>query len=107
MWADAAVAKMTRDERLMFVGLITIADDEGRLAASAASLQGALYPNDSDVTPRLVKKWRDGIVEKVRNVQMYAHEGVEYLSFSRWERYQKPSHPTPSKFPKAPREVRE
>lgn len=103
MWADAAVAKMSRDERLMFVGLITIADDEGRLAASAASIQGALYPNDVDVTPRLVRKWRDGVVEKLANVQLYAYDGVEYLSFRRWERYQKPSHPTPSKFPKAQR----
>lgn len=94
---------MTRDERLMFVGIITIADDEGRLAASPAALQGAVYPNDHDVTPRLVRKWRDGIVEKLANVQLYVHEGVEFISLRRWERYQKPSHPSPSKLPKPSR----
>lgn len=99
MWRDPAVAKMTREERLMFVGIITIADDEGRLAASPAAIQGALYPNDCDVTPRLVRKWRDGLVEKLGNVVLYTHDGVEYVSLKRWERYQKPSHPTPSKLP--------
>jgi hypothetical protein len=103
MWRDPAVAKMTRDERLMFVGLITIADDEGRLNASPAALQGALYPNDTTTTPRAVRKWRDGLVAKLANVQLYEHQGVEYISLRRWERYQKPSHPTPSKLPKPSR----
>lgn len=94
---------MTRDERLMFVGIITIADDEGRLAASPAALHGALFPNDSNVTPRLIRKWRDGLVAKLANVQLYSHEGVEYVSLKRWERYQKPSHPTLSKLPKPSR----
>ena len=103
MWRDPAVAKMTRDERLMFVGIITVADDEGRLSASPAALQGALYPNDADVSPRLVRKWRDGIVAKLPNVVLYAHDGVEFIAFKRWERYQKPSHPTQSKLPNPPR----
>lgn len=103
MWRDPAVSKMTRDERLMFVGLITIADDEGRLAASPAALQGALYPNDPSVSPNRVRRWRDGIVAKLPNVHLYAHDGVEYVSLRRWERYQKPSHPTPSKLPKPSR----
>lgn len=103
MWRDPAVAKMTRDERLMFVGIITIADDEGRLAASPPALQGAVFPNDPDVTPQEVRTWRDGVVSKLPNVVLYAHEGIEYISLKRWERYQKPSHPTPSKLPKVPR----
>lgn len=103
MWRDPAVAKMSRDERLMFVGIITIADDEGCLAASPAAIQGAVFPNDSAVTPRLVRKWRDGVVAKLANVHLYTHEGVEYISLRRWERYQKPSHPTPSKLPKPSR----
>ena len=105
LWRDPAIAKMTRDERLLFVGLITIADDEGRLAASPAALQGAIYPNDSHVTPALVRKWRNAVVDKLANVVLYKHEEVEFISFKRWERYQKPSHPTPSKLPAPARGV--
>lgn len=107
MWRDPAIAKMTRDERLMFVGLITIADDEGRLAASPAAIQGAVFPNDSDLTPKDIQHWRDGVVKKLTNVHLYTHEGIEYLSFKRWERYQKPSHATPSKLPKPTRGAHE
>ena len=103
MWKDPAVAKMTRDERLLFIGIITVADDEGRLAAAPAALQGAIYPNDPGVTPAIVKKWRDALVAKAPNVVIYQHEGIDYISFKRWSRYQKPSHPSQSKLPKPPR----
>lgn len=103
MWADPSVSKMTRDERLLFVGLITVADDEGRLTASPAALAGGIFPHDSDVTPNVVRKWRDGIVSKLKNVVLYTHEGIEFISLQRWERYQKPSHPTPSRFPRPTR----
>lgn len=102
MWSDPGIAKLTRDERLLFVGIVTIADDEGRLCASPASLVGAIYPNDS-LSPKTVMKWRDGIVEKMTNVVLYEHEDVEYISFKRWERYQKPSHATASKLPRPSR----
>lgn len=107
MWSDPGIAKLAHEERLLFVGIVTIADDEGRLCASPASLQGAIYPNDPGVTPGVVKKWRDGIVAKLANVVLYEHEGIEYVSLRRWERYQKPSHPTQSKLPKPPRGAQE
>lgn len=108
LWQDPAVAKMTRDERLLFVGIITIADDEGRLVASPAKLQGAIYPSDNgDVTPKRVKAWRDALLAKNPNVQLYERDGIEYISLRRWERYQKPSNATPSKLPKPPRTSRE
>ena len=102
MWADPAIAKMSHAERLLFIGMVTIADDEGRLPASASYLAGAIFPNDSQA-PRSVRRWRDSVVEKAPNVLLYQHEGVDFISLARWERYQKPSHPTPSKLPKPSR----
>lgn len=108
MWRDPAVTRMSRDERLMFVGIITIADDEGRLSASPAALMGAIYPNDSDgMSLALVREWRDAIVKKLPNVHLYEHDGVEYISLRRWDRYQKPSHASQSKLPPPPRGSRE
>ncbi|GAI96303.1 unnamed protein product, partial [marine sediment metagenome] len=35
-------------------------------------------------------------------LQLYQNAGEEYLYFRKWPRYQKPSHPQPSKLPKPP-----
>lgn len=104
MWQDASIAKMSHEERLLFVGMISVADDEGRLCASPSSLLGAIFPNDNGhVTPRQVQSWRDGVASKCPNVVLYEHEGLAYISLKRWERYQKPSHASPSKLPKPSR----
>lgn len=103
LWQDEAVTKMTRDERLLFVGMVTIADDEGRIVGSPAHLLGAIYPYDEDVTPKKIREWRDGVCSKNPNVVCYVSGGHEYLAFLRWAEWQKPSHPIRSKLPKPPR----
>lgn len=82
------------------VGLITIADDEGCLIASPARLQGAIFPNDTDVTLRRVLAWRQAVLKKNANVELYTVDDIEYIRLLRWDRYQKPSHATPSRLPK-------
>jgi len=71
---------MTRDERLLFVGMITIADDEGRLVASPAHLLGAIYPHDTNITPAKVRAWRDAVCEKNPNAQLYESGGRDYIA---------------------------
>ena len=100
IWEDDAVAKMSRDERLLFVGMITIADDEGRLVASPAHLLGSIYPHDTDITPQRVRSWRDAVCEKNPNALLYESGGREYVAFSRWSEWNRPNHPTASKLPK-------
>jgi len=103
IWEDAAVAKMTRDERLLFVGMITIADDEGRLVASPAHLLGAIYPHDRDVTQQRILAWRDAVCKKNPNAVLYEVGGHDYIAFARWAEWNRPNHPTNSKLPQPPR----
>jgi hypothetical protein len=94
---------MRHEERLLFLGMITIADDEGRLLATPSRLLGAIFPHGAQtVTAEQVKVWRDEIVHKNPNVQLYAEGGIEYIAFVRWRRYQKPSHATESRLPAPP-----
>lgn len=106
LWEDEAVAKMTRDERLLFIGMVTIADDEGRLVGSPAHLLGAIYPHD-DISPALVRKWRDGVVDKNPNVVVYQSAGRDYIHFKKWGEWQKPSHAARSKLPRPSGKIRE
>lgn len=102
IWSDAAFRKLPRNERLLFIGMITLGDDEGRLQASPAYLRGQIFPDDRDLTDDDVKQMRDRIVRRNRNVRLYKVARIHYLLFKNWSRYQAPSHPTPSRIPPPP-----
>lgn len=98
MWSDGRVQDMSRDERLMFLGMITIQDDEQRLAASPLALNGAIYPEDK-IGNRVIERWRDQVCIKNPNVVLYTVEGRDYIWLGKAVLYQKPDHPTKSVLP--------
>ena len=55
MWHDEAVGAVSRDARLLFIGLITLADDEGRFRALPSLVLGHAFPYDADAPKRLAK----------------------------------------------------
>lgn len=96
-WGDGKVCQVSRDARLLMVGLISVADDEGRFLGSMAAINGAVFPND-ELAPARVKKWLSEL-EKVGLVHLYAIDGITYGCFLTWSKHQRISHPTPSTFP--------
>lgn len=103
-WEDDKVCRLSRDARLTLAGLITKhADDEGRFMASAAAVNGALFPND-ELAPTKVKRWLAEI-ESEGMVLIYQINGGTYGWLRNWGRWQKPPHPTPSSIPPPPDEV--
>lgn len=100
IWSDGRIQEMTRDERLLFVGMITLQDDEGRLVASPVSLRGAIYPEDKGLTDAKVEKWRDYVCIRNENVWLYEVGGRQYIWLARAvPKWNKPDHPTPSELP--------
>ena len=100
-WNDSRVKRLSPTERLLFIGMVSQADDEGRLLADPAFLRSKIFPYD-DFTLEDITSMRDRIVETNPNVHLYQNSGEDYLCFRKWPRYQKPSHPQPSKLPKPP-----
>lgn len=96
-WSDGRVADLSRDARLLALGLISFADDEGRFLASVAAVSGNVFPHD-DLPAARVRKWLDE-VERVGLVELYTANGREYGVFPRWCRHQRISHPAPSIIP--------
>lgn len=101
IWQDERIAQMNAVERLLFCGIISIADDEGRLPASPAYLRGQLYPHDERVTTEHVRTWLDGVLAKNPNVLRYHAGDIEYLALLRWRNYQKIGKPQ-SRIPAPP-----
>lgn len=99
-WSDPSVAGLRRDARLMLVGLISFADDEGRFLASTVAVGGFIFPHD-DLSPVTVRKWRDEIA-KAGVVELYAIDGCEYGHFPNWKKHQRINRPSPSLYPPPP-----
>lgn len=101
-WADGAVAAMSRDARLLCIGLISFSDDQGRFVASIPAITGYIYPHD-EVTSRQVRSWL-AEVEKAGLISLYEVDGLRYGWFPKYRTHQRISHPQPSPLP-PPQEV--
>src|SRR5574337_880037 len=55
-WGSRPVATLSRDARLLAIGLISFADDDGRFLAAPAAINGYVFPND-DLPTTKVRKW--------------------------------------------------
>jgi hypothetical protein len=97
-WGDPKTARLSLPARLLFIGLLTEADDEGRFLASGKKLAGSLFQNDDDVTPKKVLGWLCEL-ETVGFVRRYTVEEVEYAHIPAFNDHQRISHPTPSRLP--------
>ena len=100
IWTDEKFISLSRDARILVLGMISHADDEGRLFASIAKLAGDIFPAD-DLKPALVRQWRDEISATGIAV-IYQVNGVEYAVFPNWSKHQRISKPQSSTLPAPP-----
>ncbi len=81
----------------LFVGLIVLADDEGRGKASPRSLIGTIFPGRG-ITAAKLETMQDELVKRDM-VRFYKVEGSNYYMFPSWSKYQHPRYVKPSKVP--------
>jgi hypothetical protein len=99
-WGDARVAGLSRDERLLMIGLISLADDEGRFLASTTAIGGHVFPHD-ELAPAAIRRWRDAIA-KAGLIELYKVDGREYGWFPNWSKHQKINRAAKSPLPEPP-----
>jgi hypothetical protein len=99
-WGDEAVTELSRDARLLLVGLISSADDQGRFMASHAVISGYVFPYDG-ITPAKLAQWL-GEIESTGIVEFYKVGRREYGCFPKWKKHQRINKPTPSPLPAPP-----
>lgn len=96
-WSDPDVSSLRRDARLMLIGLISAADDEGRFLASASAIAGFVFPHD-DLPLRTIRQWRDEIAQS-GVIKLYSDGIGEYGFFPNWSTHQRVNRPTASVMP--------
>jgi hypothetical protein len=100
MWQDEKVGRLSHGARLLLVGTMTMADDEGRFRAPTSALLGHIFPYD-DEAPRKLRAWVDE-VKQSGMVLFYIADGVPYGAFRHWRAHQKINRPNPSLLPPPP-----
>lgn len=100
-WADEKISPLSRDARLLFVVLVTFADDDGRFRDLPAQIIGHGYPEDTDVTPRKIGAWMDELAAAGVLIR-YEVDGKGYGTFPKWHLHQRINRWTPSALPRCP-----
>lgn len=92
-----SMGRLSRDARLLFIMLWTIADDSGRARASSRMLASLLFPYDDDA-PALIDGWLIEL-DTESCISRYKIDGSTYLQISNWLIHQKIDKPSTSRFP--------
>lgn len=97
-WSDEKLGECSRDERLLFMGLISMADDEGYGRANPKLLRSSLFPYD-DLRVSDLQKWLSRL-GGLRLIVLYEVDGQTYYHLPNFTKHQTINRPTSSSFPK-------
>lgn len=99
-----SMGRVSRDARLTFIQLWTLADDEGRLRGNSRMLASLLFPYDDDAKD-LIDCWLFEL-EREDCITRYKIGGDTYVQIANWLNHQKIDKPSKSKIPEFDEEYR-
>lgn len=95
------VRQVSRDARLLNIGLWNLCDDEGRMQELPNSIIGDIFPTDDDVTPVVLREWLQELHEAGLIIR-YEVDGEHYLQSHDFNDHQVINKPRPSEIPPPP-----
>ena len=100
-WESEKLGRLKLLSRVNFIGLISLADDEGRGRGDTAFLLARLHPYAADVKLDAMKESLAEL-EKTGLVVFYQAADCSYYAIPSWSENQKIDRPSPSKLPAPP-----
>lgn len=97
-WIDEKLGTISPLARLLFMGLISNSDDEGRLPGHPALIKSQVFPYDADITPEQVTQWL-GQLEELEILIIYTVDNQTYIQIKNFLKHQTINRPTASKYP--------
>jgi hypothetical protein len=86
--------------KLLYLGLIALADDQGRVRNHRQLLKSKLFPSE-EMHSQVIGDWLE-VLSKARFTILYEVDGKEYIQIRDWWKQQLNNRPTPSKHPAPP-----
>lgn len=106
IWINEDFGMLSNLAKLVFIGLFSIADDEGRGKASPAYIKAVLFPYNDDLRIADIEKTLLEISSKM-SVIFYSCDENKYYTLINWDRWQKIDKPTSSQIPAFDKENKE
>lgn len=101
-WDDLNVAKLSIPARLCFIGMVSNADDEGRIEADPRYIKRAVFGFDDDLSSADIAGYLAEIETSCPGVVFYQVDGRALAAFTNWKRYQYIQKPQTSRLPAPP-----
>jgi hypothetical protein len=86
IWTDDGFLSLTIPERLLFIGLVSHADDDGRGCADPRTLKAKVFPADDMPAAELEAMCLN--MERHVKVVFYEVGGTRYYQLERWQNHQ-------------------
>ena len=98
IWQSEDFSKLSTLGKLVFIGLFSLADDEGRGRSNPVYLKSTLFPYEEGIRSADIDKTLSEISSNM-SVIFYSCDGSSYYSLYNWNTWQKIDRPTESKIP--------
>lgn len=87
IWQNEEFATLSPLARLLYIGLITLADDDGRLKGNSALIKSQIFPFDAKMTIEIFKNLLKEVV-KTKFIEIYRVKSDYFIEHLNWKRYQ-------------------
>lgn len=99
-WIDEKLGTVEPIVRLLFMGLISQADDEGRLNGHPSLVKSLIFPYDHEIQLDNVEEWLSLLAAPERKViQRYEVNNQKYILITNFKKHQTINKPQKSKLP--------
>lgn len=98
IWQSEDFSNLSTLAKITFIGLFSMADDEGRGRAKAVYIKSMLFPYDEQLRVTDIEKSLEEIAARM-SITFYCHAGSEYYQLDHWTDWQTIDRPKPSKIP--------
>jgi hypothetical protein len=97
LFLDEKVQALPSPARLLFIGLISHADDEGRLAGDPRVIRAQVFPMDALPVAK-VAAWLKQMAQ-LGLIRRYEADGFLWIEITNWRLHQRINRPRPSTIP--------
>lgn len=99
-WEDEKLGTLEPMARLLFMGLISQADDDGRLKGHPSLLRSLIFPYDHEITLPQLDDWLNLLAAHDRRlIQRYDVDNQKYIFIRNFKKHQTINKPQKSKLP--------
>lgn len=98
IWQSEDFGRLSTLAKLVFIGLFSLADDEGRGRCNPVYLKSTLFPYEEGIRSADIDKTLSEISSNM-SVVFYSCDGSSYYSLYNWNTWQKIDRPSESKIP--------